>query len=252
VSNHAYFRYIAWLAPVWVVIAGVALIGAGRRPAWRLIVRGGIMSIAALIVVLSQMRGYETFEVFDSPEVSFLTGNWRQFLPAWAEVVVLILLLVLGLALGSKSKQKGFPRLAAAALGGLLILNVAGMAVVNDRFVKPAAQGQYRTGARLVQGLKINENDVVVSSKWVGLGALLNHQREVYWAPMRYFDHRAGEKPPADATVVVGPWKSRNKDDYDGTPDGWRRVIGDKGQQYAVWLRADDPRLATFQPKSGS
>jgi hypothetical protein len=32
----------------------------------------------------------------------------------------------------------------------------------------------------------------------------------------------------------VGPWKSRNKDDYDATPDGWRRLIGDGEQQYAV------------------
>jgi hypothetical protein len=203
--------------------------------------RGGIMSVAALIAVLSQMHGDESYEPFDSPEVSFLTGDWQHFLPARAEVVVLILLLVLGLALGSK--QKGFPRVAAAALGGVVILNLAAMAVVNDQFVRPMAQGQYRTGARLVEDLKINENDVVVSSEWVGLGARLNHQREVYWAPMRYFDHRAGGKPPADATVAVGPWKSRNGDDYDATPDGWRRLIGDREQQYAVWLRADDPRL---------
>jgi hypothetical protein len=238
VSNHAYFRYVAWLAPVWVVIGGLALIGAGRRSAWGLVMRGGLLSVAALVVVLSQMRGNEAFEPFDSTEVSFLSGNWHQFLPARAEMVVLILLLVVGLALGSKRK-----RLAAAAVGGLIMLNLASMAVVNDQWVRPMAQGQYRSGARLVQGLKINESDVVVSSKWVGLGAMLNHQREVYWAPMRYFDSRAGEKPPADATVVIGPWYSRNKDDYDGTPDGWRRILGDKEQQYAVWLRADDTRL---------
>jgi 4-amino-4-deoxy-L-arabinose transferase-like glycosyltransferase len=241
VSNHAYFRYVAWLAPIWVVIGGLALIGAGYRNAWRLIMRGGALSVGALVVVLSQLRANEAFEPFDTPEVSFLTGNWRHFLPARAELVVLIFLVVVGLGLASR--QKGFPRLTAAALAGVLLLNLASMAVVNYNLVRPMALGQYRgVAGRLVEGMKIDEHDVVVSSQWVALGAMLNNQREVYWAPMRYFDHRAGEQPPADATVVIGPWHSRNKDDYDGTADGWRRISGDTLQQYAVWLRADDPR----------
>jgi hypothetical protein len=82
-----------------------------------------------------------------------------------------------------------------------------------------------------------------VTSKFTSLGARLNHQREVYWRDVLEFDHRAGDAPPPDATVVIAPWLSRNHDDWDGSSTGWRRAAGDPLQEWAVWLRTDDPRF---------
>jgi hypothetical protein len=95
----------------------------------------------------------------------------------------------------------------------------------------------------LKQDLKIGPADVVATSQWVSLGARLNHQREIYWEGIAEFDSRAGELPPTDATVAIGPWKSRNKDDWDGAKFGWVRVVYDPNHEWALWLRPGDPRL---------
>jgi hypothetical protein len=125
----------------------------------------------------------------------------------------------------------------------VLAINMSAMVVINVKSVGPMADNEYRYAPRLVHDMGIDTSDVVVTSEWVALGARLNHQREVYWRAVTQFDHRAGEAPPADATVVVAPWQSRNKDDWHGEALGWERVASDPIQEWALWLRAGDPRI---------
>jgi hypothetical protein len=112
------------------------------------------------------------------------------------------------------------------------------------------AEAEYRHAPRLVHDLGIGENDVVATSSKVSLGGRLNHQREVYWRGVIEFDH-LNASPPANATVVIAPWNSRNKDDWDGTDLGWARVGDDTHNEWAVWLKADDPRVPAARRASG-
>jgi hypothetical protein len=240
VSNHAYFRYIAFLMPVWVILAGAALYRSGRRRALALVGRAAALIAAGGFVVLSRMTDVitERFQAFDTPETSFLTNAWHSLNVGNATIVGLVLLTVLALAFAAPRSRRAVP----LALAGVLLLDVAAMAVVNVKLTGPMARAEYATGPQLVRDLHIGPADVVVSAHKTSLGARLNHQREVYWARVPEFEHLVAD-PPDDATVVVAPWHSRNKDDWDGSFLGWTKVAGDPVQEYAVWFRDTDPRL---------
>jgi hypothetical protein len=250
VSNHAYFRYIAFLMPVWVVLAGSALYRAGRGRAFQLVGRAAALLAIGAFFVLSQMTEVtlERFQAFDTPETSFMTYSWDNLPAANATLVALILLVLLALTLAAPRSR----RAAVLALTAVLAIDVAAMMVINYRLIQPIADAEYATGPELVRDLHIGPADVVVSSKFVSLGARLNHQREVYWDRVPEFDSRKGD-PPADATVVIAPWHSRNHDDWDGTSLGYERIAGDRVNEWALWLRDTDPRASdgsiTWVPK---
>jgi hypothetical protein len=240
VSNHAYFRYIAFLMPVFVMLAGDALRGAGIRQAMSLVGRAAALVGVGTVIVLSQIPDYYRlkFERFDTPETSFLTNTWNSMPVAQAAVTSLLLLLIFALAVARRDRR----RLAGAALAAVLVLNLTAMVVINAKSVEPMVANEYKYAPRLVHDMGINASDVVATSKKVALGTRLNHQREVYWRDVIEFDHTQSG-PPAEATVVVAPWRSRNKDDWHGEQDGWERVAVDPIQEWALWLRAGDPRI---------
>ena len=240
VSNHAYFRYIAFLMPVFVMLAGAALHGAGNRRAMHLVGRAAAIIGIGTIIVLSQIPDYYglKFEKFDTPETSFLTNTWTAIPVAQAAVTALFLLLLFALAV-AKAERRWF---VAGAMAAVLVINLTAMVVINARSIGPMVANEYRYAPRLVHDMRIDTSDVVVSSKKVALGTRLNHQREVYWRDVIEFDHTK-DLPPADATVVVAPWRSRNKDDWHGEQYGWERVAVDPIQEWALWLRAGDPRI---------
>jgi hypothetical protein len=233
-SNHAYFRYIAFGAPVFVMLAGLALFRAGSRDARRLVARAAAGLAVGTFLVLSQLTevGREWFHPFDTPEVSAMTASWQRMPVAEATAVALALLVVLASTLAGRRSRYA----PALALAGVLGLGMGTVAAANAWSVGPMAAAEYRTAPRLVADLGIGPGDVVVSSKWVPLGARLNHQREVYWARVPEFDDRTAG-PPAGATVVVAPWHSRDAGDWHGGALGWRMVAGDPAGGWAVWRR---------------
>jgi len=249
VSNHAYPRYVAFLAPIWAMLAIVALCGAGRRRALRLYGAAAAVIVGGAFLVLARQTDLvrETFEPFDTPEVSFLTNTWGALPIARATATALLLLAVFVFAIAAPRPA----RLARIALAGVLVLNVGAMEVINARSLRPMAAKQYATAPQLVKDIHLGPGDVVVTSKWVPLSPLLNHQREVYWGPLAEFDHRKNQ-PPSNATAVIAPWNTLNGvDDWDGDARGWRRVAGDPVVKWAVWLRNSDPRVGTVSTGSG-
>jgi hypothetical protein len=241
VSNHAYPRYIAFLMPVWVFLAAVALIGAGRRRALRLVGIATALMAGGAFLVLARMPDLfrEWFHPFDTPEVSFLTNTWRALPVAQATVMAALILGALTLAL----TMLRWPHRAAIALAGVLVVNVAAMEVINAKSLRPMAAREYATAPRLVGDLRLGPGDVVVTSRRVALGPKMNHQREVYWDTLPDFDERVAD-PPARATAVIAPWKTAGGvKDWDGEALGWKRVAGDPVGEWAVWLRESDLRL---------
>jgi hypothetical protein len=237
-SNHAYVRYIAFLMPVFVMVAVVALVRADRTRVKSVVGRAAAGIAVGGLVVLSQMTEVtlEWFHPFDTPEVSAMTNSWRTLPVAKATVVALVLLAVLAATLVARSVRYG----PFVAVAGVLALCAGTMVLANAKAVGPMAAAEYRPASRLVQDLRVRPGDTVVSSKWVPLGARLNHQREVYWAPVAEFDDRTAG-PPAAATVVIAPWKGRNGD-WNGAGSGWRVVAADPVGKWAVWFRTADPR----------
>jgi hypothetical protein len=253
ISNHVYFRYIAFLMPVFVMVGAGSLFGVSRSTAFWLVRRAAVLIVATAVVVLSQFTEFFTqwFHPFDTPEASFLSANWRHLAVSKATLAALVLLVVLAFLMSRPTRPSArTPRLMVAGLAAVLLINVVAMEVVNLKSIRPMAEAEYRDAPRLVRDIGLDTSDIVATSSRVSLGGRLNHQREVYWRPVIEFDH-LNASPPADATVVIAPWNSRNKDDWDGTDLGWARVGDDPHNEWAVWLRSDDPRVAAARRASG-
>jgi len=240
ISNHAYFRYIAFLMPVFVMLAGAALRGAGTARARWLVGRAAVLVGVGAVIVLSQIPDYYRlkFERFDTPETSFLTNTWNTVPVAQAAVTSVVLLLLFALGVAKPDRR----RLAVGTLAAVVVLNLTAMVVINAKSIAPMVANEYKYAPRLVHDMGIHPGDVVATSEKVALGTRLNHQREVYWRDVIEFDHTTSA-PPAEATVVVAPWHSRNEDDWHGEPLGWERVAVDPIQEWALWLRVGDPRI---------
>lgn len=253
ISNHVYFRYIAFLMPIFVMVGAGALLGARRSTAFWLVRRAVVLIVVTGVVVLSQFTEFfrQWFHPFDTPETSFLSANWRHLAVSKASLAALALLVVLAFLMSRPSRITARARqVMAVGVVGVLLINVVAMEVINAKSIRPMAEAEYRDAPRLVHDLGIGPGDIVATSSRVSLGGRLNHQREVYWRGVIEFDH-LNTSPPADATVVIAPWKSRNKDDWDGTDLGWARVGDAPRNEWAVWLRADDPRVPAARRASG-
>jgi hypothetical protein len=253
ISNHVYFRYIAFLMPVFVMVGAGTLFGASRTTAMWLVRRAAVLIVATGVVVLTQFNEWvpQWFHPFDTPETSFLSKNWSHLAVSKASLSALVLLAVLALLMSRPGRPSArTPRVMAAGLAAVLLVNVVAMEVTNFKSVRPMARAEYQDAPRLVRDIGVGRGDVVATSSRVSLGGRLNHQREVYWSSVIQFDH-LNSSPPADATVVIGPWHSRNDDDWDGTGLGWTRVGDDTKNEWAVWLRSDDPRIAAALRASG-
>jgi hypothetical protein len=120
-----------------------------------------------------------------------------------------------------------------AGLTVLTVLGLAAMPTMADHATRPMAAA-FAADTTLEQ-VGVTPADHVAEAGgvlwWVGA----NHQWEVWWQAIEGFPE--GASPPADATVVVGPYDSPNKvADWDGTRFGWHRVYADP-QGWAVWRR---------------
>ena len=240
VSNHAYFRYIAFLAPVWVMIGMSALVRAEAGARFKLIAQAAGFVGVSLFVLLTRMAPGEWFHPFDTPEVSFLTNAFDDFRPFKASLIALVLLAAWML------RQWAIPAVLLAAT------SLATMVVVDVKAIQPMVAKEYVTGSRLVHDIGVTPADVVESAEQVDLGSALNHQREVYWSQVRQFDAETGQ-PTGQATIVIAPWypqyvdpecdaEERNDCErvhWDGQSMGWTRIYTyvNDDRRWAVWRR---------------
>jgi hypothetical protein len=240
VSNHVYFRYIAWLAPIWLMVAIAALVQAEQRVKFRLIRDAVVLMAITLFVVLARMAVGEWFSPFDTPEVSFLTNSWEAFRPFKAAILATLML------------SLWMFRRWIIPLGVAAVVWAASMVSVNVNSIQPMVALEYQPGSRLVHDLGVTPNDVVQAAVQVDLGSRLNHQREITWAPVSEFDAMTGQPGPS-ATVVIAPWypdkvnevceeeetKNCHSVHWDGSSQGWTRVYTyeNKGRQWAMWRR---------------
>jgi hypothetical protein len=241
VSNHAYFRYIAFLAPVWVMVAIAALAEATLREKVRLI--GTAMGVigVTLFVVLARISSNEWFHPFDTPEASAMTNSWEQFRPFKATVVAVALLALWLL------RQRFIPLMA------VVVVSAAAMVSINVNAIQPMTQLEYLPGSRLVQDLGVTPNDVVQVAEQVDMGSELNFQREVYWQRLTDFDALTG-RPDSATTVVIAPWfpfPTEDQDDvvhWDGTSLGWQRVYTymNEERQWALWRRSSGAVMSSL------
>ncbi len=242
VSNHAYFRYIAFLAPAWLMIGIWALVTKQFGDRLKLMMRALAVIGVVQFVLLARMGPAEWFHPFDTPEISFLSNSFGEFRPFKATVLAVVFLAL------------WLMRRWAIPLGVLAVVCGLCMVVVNDKSIKPMIAQEYIPGSRLVQDLGVTRNDVVETVAQVDLGSQMNHQREVTWMGVPTFDAKTGTPSP-EATVVIAPWypdtgveEDTEKDDtepkiktthWDGTAMGWTRVYTylNGKRQWALWRR---------------
>ena len=243
VSNHAYFRYIAFLAPVWVMIGIAALAEAGLREKLRLIGAAAAVIAVTLFIVLARISSTEWFHPFDTPEASAMTGSWEQFRPFKATIIALALLAIWLV------RKTFIPFVAVVAV------SAAAMVSINVNAIQPMTKLEYLPGSRLVQELGVTPDDVVQTAEQIDMGSNLNFQREIYWQRLTSFDALTG-RPDSATTVVIAPWypfptKKQDYDDivhWDGTSLGWTREYTylNEERQWALWRRSTGAVMSNF------
>lgn len=236
INYFAYPRYIHFLFPVWFLVGLLAVYRRPRREFTRLVAAGaaGVLLTAAVVwlnINLKRKGTYYLFLGFDAPEASFLSWHWQVIQVLLPTVAALALLAVLVAA------QRRF-RATIAVLAGLALLNAVAMHFIVERVSLPMVVNQYLPATpRLVSDLHIGPGDVVAEKWHTPWPWVYNHMREVYWQRIKVFET---ESPPADATVVIAPWRPDHADTtrhWDGTQYGLRRVATDEEHYWAVWRR---------------
>jgi hypothetical protein len=241
VSNHAYFRYIAFLAPVWAMIGIAALVQAGLRDRVRLIGAASAVIGVTLFVVLARISSTEWFHPFDTPESSAMTGSWDQFRPFKATIVAFVLLALWLI------RKTWIP------MAVVVVVSALAMVSINVNAIQPMSELEYIPGSRLVQDLGIDADDVVQTAEQVDMGSQLNFEREIFWQRLTSFDAEGG-RPDSATTVVIAPWypfPTEDQEDvvhWDGTSLGWTRVYTymNEKRQWAVWRRSTGAVMSNF------
>lgn len=238
INLYAYGRYVAFLAPAWVLVA-VAGLATPRSPdtpdgppglRWRRsAMLGGaaaalIAGTAAVVVLYSRRLTRDAYIAFDSPEIGAMTGVWDGLPIVRASLVAIGALLVLVALLTTRARA-----LALAAVAGFGLIAAPTMA---EHATRPMA-AEFAAQTTLAQA-GVTPDDRVAESMGVVWWARANHQWEVWWDRILTF-YGEQDPPPDGATVVVAPYDSPNGvPTWDGTRWGWRVVYIDP-EGWAVW-----------------
>ncbi|SCL32547.1 hypothetical protein GA0070616_4492 [Micromonospora nigra] len=225
-----YARYVQMLAPFWLLVGAAALCGVTVRVVrGRLAVAAGLLTVGAALVAArldwARARGTELrYGGFSAPDLMALTGGWRELRPFTAALV--------GLAgCASLLVAARAPRLRAAVVAVVVVVNVATMQVITQRLVRPMAAAY--TPSVAVADLGVRPGDRVYASTGVPYVIRFNLSHQVTWTDVRWFT----ERPPARADVVFTRWAPGETDDWDGTRHGFVRLGGDPEQFWAAWRR---------------
>ncbi|MEV4489547.1 hypothetical protein AB0K04_05450 [Micromonospora coxensis] len=226
-----YGRYVQMLAPFWLLVgAGVLLTATGRVLLRRAAVAVGLLAAGAALIAARlayvASRGHELrYGGFGAPDLMALTGGWREFRPFTGAAVG-----VAGCLLLVAAARR--PRLGAPVLAALVLVNLATMAVITDRLVRPMSAATAPTPR--VADLGVRPGERVYASTGVHYILRFNLSHQVTWTDVRWFTDR----PPATADVVFTRWAPGEPDDWDGTRYGFVRLGGNPDQHWAAWRRA--------------
>ncbi len=141
INLYAYARYVAFTAPLWIILGVAALAEANSQlteravRAVRFIGAAAIILLVSAYVVISYSRRLRTttFFAFDAPEASALTNSWDGMRLAAVTAVVLFALVCLGVALAIR-------RTRLVALGAILVLSVAAMPTITANAAAPMSR----------------------------------------------------------------------------------------------------------------
>ncbi|SCG72670.1 glycosyltransferase family 39 protein [Micromonospora coxensis] len=225
-----YGRYVQMLAPFWLLVgAGVLLTATARVLLRRAAVAVGLLAAGAALIAARlayvASRGHELrYGGFGAPDLMALTGGWREFRPFTGAAVG-----VAGCLLLVAAARR--PRLGAPFLAALVLVNVATMAVITDRLVRPMSAATAPTPR--VADLGVRPGERVYAALGVHYVLRFNLSHQVTWTDVRWFTDR----PPAAADVVFTRWAPGEPDDWDGTRYGFVRLGGNPEQHWAAWRR---------------
>lgn len=240
VNHDVYPRYLSCLVPVWALAGLAAVLSAGVRRAVARAAAGATLLGAAGLLARESVRWHlgarpvrRFFITWDAPDTSFLTGRYDTLRVAAATLVAAGLLVLCALLLSHR-------RTAVPAVVALVAFNGAALATLTARVTGPESAAVYRHVPRLVADLGVRHTDRVASDGRVDYIAAGQHEREVYWSRVRYFDGRR-QLPPPGATVVLAPWYFRAPARNWAAPPGWHRAGGDPAHHWALWRRDRPP-----------
>jgi 4-amino-4-deoxy-L-arabinose transferase-like glycosyltransferase len=247
VNNHVYGRYIAMFAAFWALVGIVALARAGRRRAAWLVADGSaitLLSLGAVLAYAGRRMRHESYVNFDSPELSFLAGDFRALhwfqMTGYAIVFMAIFAaLLVGCLPLDRARQGIRSRIAVATMAATMVLNLVAMVVITDEISRAWHDSQYRPAIpRLVADAGVRPGDTIIEDSTIHWWINMRHQREVYWQHMPSFDPAKGA-PPTPAMFVVAT--AAKPTDWDGNRYGYTLVLrfaeGGYGT-WAVWRRA--------------
>jgi hypothetical protein len=246
INYFAYARYIHMLFPLWLLIGLTALLSAKTR-------RQGLMlggSAAALtlftgavVSIRTRVHGYGRFLSFDSPELSFMGWRWDHIAVTLPTAVALVALVGIVLLLLRPGVLRLPPRWGLTlACAGIGLVVAANMVVATKKISMAMEVHQYPAGTPLiVRDGYVHEGDRVAFAKQqVVWFVQYNQMREVYWTPLIIWDQTVDPTPPSGANVVIAPY---DPPDYvklttwDGQRYGFRLVVNDPNQQWAIWRK---------------
>ena len=239
INYYAYARYIHMLFPLWLLIGLTALLAVKHRR--QAVVLGGsaaalILGTGAVVSIRTRLHGWGRFLNFDSPELSFMGWRWDHIAVTRPTIVALILLA--GIVTLLRRPRWGLP--AAMAVVGLVV--AANMVVATEKISLAMEVNQYRPGTPLiVRDGYVREGDRVAFAKQQPVWYVqYNHMREVYWTPLLIWDQTVDPAPPADANVVIAPYdppEEAKLETWDGERYGFRLVVTNPNQQWALWRK---------------
>jgi len=239
INYYAYARYIHMLFPLWLLIGLTALLSAKtRRQALTL---GGYAAAftlltGAVVSIRTRVHGWGRFLAFDSPELSFLGWKWDHIAVTKPTIVAVVLLA--GIVVLLRRPRWGLP----LALAGIGLVVAANMVVATQKISTAMEVNQYRPGTPLiVRDGYVHEGDRVAFAKQQVVWFLqYNHMREIYWTPLLIWDQTVDPTPPSDANVVIAPYdppESAKLETWDGQRYGFRLVVSDPNQRWALWRK---------------
>ena len=238
-NNHVYGRYVAIFAAFWVLVGVVALLRATTRRAVQLAVAAsalvvGTIGVAAVYWGDWMRRG--TYVSFDSPELSFLTLNWKhlQYYRVTAIVVFLIAMFALVLPQWPKvarvgaswwKNRGGVSLVALGVLGAVMLYNLLGTTLITRNISWVWEDIDYHSGTPLLAEAGIRPGDKVVqASSSVSWMTNLKVQHQIYWEAVDSFDPTRGT-PAGKPTYVVASTGTGKPTDWYGWDYGYEEVL---------------------------
>jgi hypothetical protein len=234
-----YGRYVAIFAAFWVLVGIVALIRASAYRAVRLALAAATLTVGTLAMVVlfwgDSMRG-GSYVNFDSPELSFMTNNWRhlQYFRVVAIVVTMIAAFAAALPQWPRVVQigrrwwkgtHGISFVATVALASVMLVNLVAMRAITDNISQVWVNRDYHQGVPdLVKDAGVHPGDSVIQATSVSWMMVLRHQQDVYWEPLRTFDPLTG-KPSGSPKFVIASTGTGKATDWYGWDYGYEEVL---------------------------